>query len=167
MVRKSIKDFKLNKILNTNLETNLEDTEKQVEKIGENIFLTLSKRLYPKKKHKLTRGQRTADWISKWAGSWTFILSFIFFLAIWMFINAYLWLKYLKGDPFDPYPFILLNLVLSTLAALQAPVILMSQNRTTQRDRISAEYDYQVNKRSEKGIEEIKKQLNKIEKRFK
>ncbi len=113
-----------------------------------------------------TFGQRAADWISKWAGSWTFILSFFVFITIWMCLNIYLLIEYKIGKPWDPYPFILLNLVLSCLAAIQAPVILMSQNRMAQRDRLKAEFDYRINKKTEKGVREIKNLLlNKKRKR--
>jgi len=98
-----------------------------------------------------TFGQRAADWITKWAGSWFFIFGFFIFLAIWISINVLMWI-----NQWDPYPFILLNLILSCLAAVQAPIILMSQNRTTQRDRLKAEFDYRINKKAEKEIREIK-----------
>ncbi len=111
----------------------------------------------------LTLGQRAADWITKWAGSWYFIILFFVFLVIWMSINA-VWVIF--GRIWDPYPFILLNLVLSCLAAVQAPVILMSQNRAAERDRRRAEYDYAVNRKSERKIELIKKQLDKIERKL-
>lgn len=111
----------------------------------------------------LTLGQRAADWITKWAGSWYFIILFFVFLVIWMSINA-VWIVF--GRIWDPYPFILLNLVLSCLAAVQAPVILMSQNRAAERDRRRAEYDYAVNRKSERKIELIKKQLDKIERKL-
>jgi uncharacterized membrane protein len=97
-----------------------------------------------------TFGQRSADFLTKWAGSWGFIILFFVFLILWMGANIYGWL-----NQWDPYPFILLNLVLSCLAAVQAPVILMSQNRQAQKDRIKAEYDYAVNRKSERQIEEI------------
>jgi len=106
-----------------------------------------------------TFGQRAADWIAKWAGSWTFILSFLVILVLWMVLNT----SMLLFGVWDVYPFILLNLVLSTLAALQAPVILMSQNRQAQKDRIKAEYDYRVNRKAERYIEEILKSVKKIE----
>ena len=108
-----------------------------------------------------TIGQRAADGLAKWAGSWTFILSFLFFLLLWIVVNIYAWI-----NTWDPYPFILLNLVLSMLAAIQAPIILMSQNRQSQKDRQKANYDYQVNRRAERGVEAIRKQLNLIERRF-
>ena len=98
-----------------------------------------------------TFGQRSADWITKWAGSWYFILGFFVFLALWISINMLMWI-----NQWDPYPFILLNLVLSCLAAIQAPIILMSQNRTAQRDRLKAEFDYRINKKAEREIREIK-----------
>ena len=115
-------------------------------------------------KNKLTFGQRTADSLTKWGGSWTFIISFIIFLILWVILNSYYAFKYADNKPFDPFPFILLNLVLSCLAAIQAPVILMSQNREAQRDRMRVEYDYQVNRKAEKEIRDMKEQLSRIEK---
>ena len=142
--------------------TNLEEKEKEVEKFTKDIFATLSKTTDPSKKHKASFGQKTADFMTKWAGSWFFIISFLVFLMLWMGLNSYYWHNYLAGDPFDPFPFILLNLVLSCLAALQAPIILMSQNRGAQRDRLRAEYDYKINRRSEREIREVKILLSKI-----
>lgn len=110
-----------------------------------------------------TIGQKAADWLTKWAGSWVFIILLAIFMAIWITINTS-WLLF--GREWDPYPFILLNFVLSTLAAIQAPIILMSQNRTSQRDRARSEYDYAVNKKAEKEIRQIQKQLGRIERRF-
>ena len=98
-----------------------------------------------------TSGQRAADWVTKWAGSWYFILGFFVFLIIWILINTLMWI-----NKWDPYPFILLNLILSCLAAIQAPIILMSQNRTAQRDRLKAEFDYRINKKAEREIREIR-----------
>ena len=108
-----------------------------------------------------TFGQKAADALSKWAGSWTFILTFLFILILWVVINT-TWIIF--GKVWDGYPFILLNLVLSCVAAIQAPIILMSQNRQTQRDRLQAKYDYSVNRKAEREIKEIQKQLNRIEK---
>ena len=110
---------------------------------------------------KRTLGQRSSDNLAKWAGSWGFILSFLLFLVVWMIANVYAWV-----NTWDPYPFILLNLVLSCLAAIQAPVILMSQNRQGEKDRQKSEYDYAVNRKAEREIEAIMKQLNRIEKRL-
>ncbi len=126
--------------------------------------------LFGTKEHPIFRapktfGQKAADWMTKWAGSWAFIIGFLIFLAIWMTINVYWIRKYNLGEPFDPYPFILLNLVLSCLAAIQAPVILMSQNRENQRDRLRAQFDYAVNRKAEKEIREILTKLEKIERK--
>jgi len=103
----------------------------------------------------LTFGQRAADWITKWAGSWYFIIGFFIFLGLWIILNVCFLINYKIGEPWDPYPFILLNLTLSCLAAIQAPVILMSQNRQQERDREKAERDYGVNRRSEREIKKI------------
>jgi uncharacterized membrane protein len=93
-------------------------------------------------------GGRLADSITRWAGSWAFILLFLGFLALWALINT----EMLGSRAFDPYPFIFLNLVLSMLAAIQAPVILMAANRQTARDRIDARHDYEVNLKAELEI---------------
>jgi len=122
--------------------------------------------LHPMHKAHRTFGQKAADIITGFAGSWTFIFMFGIFFTIWVAVNTYFFVTYEIGKPFDPYPFILLNLILSTLAAIQAPVILMSQNRESQRDRIRGEYDYAVNKKAEKEIEEIKEQLIRIERKL-
>jgi len=105
-----------------------------------------------------TFGQKAADILTTWAGSWAFIIGFFIFIALWMGVNIYAWI-----NTWDPYPFILLNLCLSCLAAIQAPVILMSQNRQSQKDRLKSEYDYRINRKSEQEIREIKKQLMRIE----
>ena len=115
---------------------------------------------------KRTFGQKAADVITTWMGSWIFIIFFILVLTCWISINAYFLITYGARNPWDPYPFILLNLVLSCLAAFQAPIILMSQNRQSQKDRIRAEYDYQVNRKAEREIEEIQNQLRRIEKNY-
>lgn len=147
--------------------TGLEKRGEKVEKLTEEIFATLSKTTHPHKKHKNTLGQVTADLMTQWAGSWTFIIGFLIFLVIWMLLNTIYWGKYISGEPFDPFPFILLNLVLSCIAAIQAPIILMSQNREAQRDRLRAEYDYQVNRKAEREIRDLKMTLARIEKKLK
>ena len=101
-------------------------------------------------KEKYTLGQRAADKIAKFAGSWAFIFSFTGVLILWMAVNAVL-----AAKAFDPYPFILLNLVLSCVAAIQAPLIMMSQNRQEEKDRHRAENDYKVNLKTEIMIEDI------------
>ncbi|MFC6994990.1 DUF1003 domain-containing protein [Streptococcus loxodontisalivarius] len=97
---------------------------------------------------KTTFGQRVADMVARFGGSWTFIISFIIFMIVWMAVNV------IKpfGIAFDEYPFILLNLALSTIAAIQAPLIMMSQNRASDYDRLQAKNDYQVNRLSEEEI---------------
>jgi len=118
-----------------------------------------NKHPHPVYKAKLTFGQRASDELTSFCGSWYFIISILVVMAIWMVVNvmmmAYKW---------DPYPFILLNFVLSCLAALQAPIILMSQNREVERDRINAKYDYTINRQSKKGIDDIRKELVHIKK---
>jgi uncharacterized membrane protein len=97
-----------------------------------------------------TFGQRAADAVATFGGSWTFIGLFAATLVAWIGLNSYVLARY--QGVFDPYPYILLNLFLSMLAAIQAPIILMSQNRQAQKDRISAEHDYEVNLKAELEI---------------
>jgi uncharacterized membrane protein len=118
-------------------------------------------------KHQLTFGQRAADRLTSSMGSWSFIIMFFVFLLIWMILNAYFLIKYTSANAFDPYPFILLNLVLSCLAAIQAPIIMMSQNRQAERDRVKAERDYMVNRKAEREVEDIQKDLEEIKKLIK
>lgn len=99
----------------------------------------------------LTLGQRLADRIAAFGGSWTFILLFLGVLAAWIALNTVVLIR-VGGQPFDAYPFIFLNLILSMLAALQAPVIMMSQNRHAAKDRLAAEHDYEVNLKAELEI---------------
>lgn len=96
----------------------------------------------------ITFGQRVADKVASFGGSWTFIILFVTFLLVWIAINILL----LANKGWDPYPFILLNLILSCVAALQAPVIMMSQNRQGEKDRDKAQSDYMVNLKSELEI---------------
>jgi uncharacterized membrane protein len=100
---------------------------------------------------KLTFGERMADRLADLGGSWTFIIIFASILFVWISLNTYL----LMRKPFDPYPFILLNLVLSCLAAIQAPVIMMSQNRQEAKDRLRSQMDYQVNLKAELEIRHL------------
>lgn len=111
----------------------------------------------PDSEKKYTLGQRAADAIAKFAGSWAFIFSFAGVLILWMVVNAILATK-----AFDPYPFILLNLVLSCVAAIQAPLIMMSQNRQEEKDRRRAENDYKVNLKTEIMIEALYDKVNAI-----
>ena len=97
-----------------------------------------------------TFGERVADRVTSFGGSWTFISIFGAVLFFWILLNSLLLIRH--GGSFDPYPYILLNLVLSMLAAVQAPIILMSQNREADKDRLSAEHDYEVNLKAELEI---------------
>ena len=106
---------------------------------------------------KYTLGQRAADAIAKFAGSWAFIFSFTGVLLLWMVVNTIL-----AAEAFDPFPFILLNLVLSCVAAIQAPLIMMSQNRQEEKDRRRAENDYKVNLKTEIMIEDLYDKVNAI-----
>jgi uncharacterized membrane protein len=105
---------------------------------------------------KLTAGQRLADKIAIFGGSWSFIIFFFSFILIWMGINIWI----LATRPFDPYPFILLNLILSCLAAIQAPIIMMSQNRKEQKDRLRSENDYKINLKAEFEIKLLSEKID-------
>ena len=105
-----------------------------------------------------TLGDRVADKVASFGGSWTFIFIYVTFLLIWMAVNSFVLYRYGRGEngaQFDPYPYILLNLMLSMTAALQAPIIMMSQNRAAAKDRLAAEQDFKVNLKSELMLEEL------------
>lgn len=104
-----------------------------------------------------TFNQKASDIVTGIFGSWKFIILLLIFLIVWMIINLFMII-----NRWDPYPFILLNLVLSCLAAIQAPIILMSQNRQTDRDRMNAKYDYAVNRKAEREISDMQKDLEEI-----
>lgn len=108
----------------------------------------------------LTFGQRLADNVAKFGGSWTFISIFAVILLGWVFLNSVILVKY--KDAFDPYPYILLNLFLSMLAAIQAPIIMMSQNRQAAKDRLDATHDYEVNLKAEIEIEHLHQKLDEL-----
>ncbi len=110
---------------------------------------------YPKKRN---FGEKAADVITEFGGSWTFIIIFGMVVVVWIALNLY----GLIVGVWDPYPFILLNLGLSLLAAIQAPIILMSQNRQMQRDRTKAERDYRINRKAEREIEDMQEDLDQI-----
>lgn len=117
----------------------------------------ISKDAISERDKNISFGQKAADNLAKFAGSWTFIIAFFFILVFWIILNAVILSK-----PYDIYPFILLNLILSCLAAIQAPVIMMSQNRQEQKDRLRAVNDYKVNLKSEIIIEDIHLKLDSI-----
>ena len=107
---------------------------------------------------KLTMGERVADIVARFGGSWTFIISFGVFLLIWAGVNT----AWILTAPPDPYPYVFLNLILSCIAALQAPVIMMSQNRQTVKDRLQADQDYQVNIKAEFAIQQLHRKLDEM-----
>ena len=117
---------------------------------------TLTDKLDGDEKLANTFGQRIADKVAAFGGSWTFIISFGVFLLVWICINIY----WLGNKGFDPYPFILLNLILSSLAALQAPVIMMSQNRQEEKDRERGKMDYMINLKSELEIRMLHEKID-------
>jgi uncharacterized membrane protein len=117
---------------------------------------TLADKIEGEDQQVLTTGQKIADKVASFGGSWTFIISFGIFIAIWIAINVF----WLVNRSFDPYPFILLNLILSTLAALQAPVIMMSQNRQEDKDRQRAKKDYMINLKSELEIRTLHEKID-------
>src|SRR4029079_10037306 len=111
-----------------------------------------------KMEERATIGQRIADRVASFGGSWTFIIIYVSFLASWMAFNTFILVHYGRGETgaqFDPYPYILLNLMLSMTAALQAPIIMMSQNRAAEKERLAAEQDFKVNLKSELMLEEL------------
>lgn len=108
--------------------------------------------------HNLSFGERAADKVAEFGGSWRFIILFGTILVLWIAINSIFLLK----KPFDPYPFILLNLVLSCLAAIQAPIIMMSQNRQETKDRLRGESDYRVNLKAELEIRHLNAKMDQL-----
>ena len=119
--------------------------------------LTMTEIVENNSNEKTTFGQKAADAVAKFAGSWAFIFSFIAVMVIWMIVNVVLSTK-----AFDAYPFILLNLVLSCIAAVQAPLIMMSQNRQVVKDRKRAENDYKINLKNELIIDDLHKKIELI-----
>jgi uncharacterized membrane protein len=107
---------------------------------------------------RMTFGERIADLVAHFGGSWTFIIAFFFFLLMWAVVNS----AYVLSNPPDPYPFIFLNLILSCIAALQAPVIMMSQNRQAAKDRLQADQDFHVNVKAEFAIQQLHRKLDEL-----
>jgi uncharacterized membrane protein len=108
---------------------------------------------------KLSFADRSADTMTSFMGSWTFIFVFLTIIALWISLNVYGFL-----NNWDPFPFILLNLALSLISALQAPIIMMSQNRQADRDRVAAKYDYAVNRKTEREVQNMQADLEEIKK---
>jgi uncharacterized membrane protein len=121
------------------------------------IDLVVSRTVSKRVEEKMTFGQRAADKMAKIAGSWIFVLGFLIVLFTWIGINVLL-----AGHAFDPFPFILMNLILSCVAAIQAPVIMMSQNRQEEKDRARAENDYMVNLKAEIIIQDLHDKLDQL-----
>jgi uncharacterized membrane protein len=125
-----------------------------------NLLVTqrASRNINVQMEERATLGQRIADKVASFGGSWTFIIIYLGFLLSWMSFNTFVLIHYGRGEngaQFDPYPYILLNLMLSMTAALQAPIIMMSQNRAAEKDRLAAEQDFKVNLKSELMLEEL------------
>jgi uncharacterized membrane protein len=125
-----------------------ESEQRVVERLTQRLHI--SRNAHKEFEGSLTTGQRLADRIATFGGSWTFILIFLSLLLLWIVLNTIILTR--LGKPFDAYPYIFLNLILSMLAALQAPVIMMSQNRYAAKDRVAAEHDYEVNLKAELEI---------------
>jgi uncharacterized membrane protein len=125
-----------------------ENEERVIERLTQRLHI--SRNINREYEENLTLGQRLADRIAIFGGSWTFILLFLSLLLLWIVLNTVVLAR--LSQPFDPYPYIFLNLILSMLAALQAPVIMMSQNRYAAKDRVAAEHDYEVNLKAELEI---------------
>jgi CRP/FNR family cyclic AMP-dependent transcriptional regulator len=134
----------------------LAEMSERLRQTNERLNRQMSRNVYDEIDRKTTLSDRIADKVASFGGSWKFILSFIGFVVVWMVINVAQWLV----KPFDNYPYQFLNLVLAVVASLQAPFIMMSQNRQSDKDRLSAKIDYEVNLKNEVGIETA---LQKIE----
>ena len=146
---KKLKNALAKKIIKVTDE-NIDDEQLIHELLAEDIFISNDD-------SKISFGDKAADILAKFAGSWVFIISFCVFLLGWIVINLYI-----LTNPFDPYPFILLNLILSCLASVQAPLIMMSQNRQEEKDRRRSESDYRNGLKTEIIIEDMHYKLDKI-----
>lgn len=131
---------------------------KRLRSTNELVTSLASKNVNQEMEERLSFGDRLADKLAEFGGSWTFIIAFSVFLIIWMLLNTI----QLGFHPFDEYPFIFLNLILSCIAAVQAPLIMMSQNRAQKKDRLRAELDYQVNLKSELMLQQLHSKLDEV-----
>jgi uncharacterized membrane protein len=140
----------------------MEEEKGELEKIDAGVMAAirdnsiLSEKIQDEHEPELTLGERMADKIASFGGSWTFILIFFSFLFLWMIINVFV----LINKSFDPFPFILLNLILSCLAAIQAPIIMMSQNRQETKDRTRSEHDYKIDVKAELEIKILSEKID-------
>jgi uncharacterized membrane protein len=152
----------LNRLRSDYVETLLQDEKGELSSLERSVIESLASHeiiaanIEDSLEQKLSLGERLADRIADFGGSWTFILSFGGFILVWVVVNS----VFLLTRPFDPYPYILLNLFLSCLAALQAPVIMMSQNRQESRDRLRGENDYRINLKAELEIRHLHEKLD-------
>lgn len=152
----------LQKFRNEYLRSILTEEKGELTKLEEDVinkltdYESISENIDKEFQTKLSFGEKLSDRIASFGGSWKFIILFGLVIAVWMAVNSYL----LLAKPFDPYPFILLNLVLSCLAALQAPVIMMSQNRQEERDRKRAEQDYKINLKAELELRQLHQKVD-------
>jgi len=135
---------------------NVEDGMEEDDVLDLLVHEKLSRNINHVQESRLGLGDRMADRLATFAGSWRFIIGFVCILALWIVFNG------LIPGPYDPYPFILLNLVLSCIAALQAPVIMMSQNRQEEKDRLRSKNDYKVNLKSEVIVEDLHEKLERL-----
>jgi uncharacterized membrane protein len=171
LIKKDIPDFSHDSYLSVgeyNLYREKYITEVLIKEVGELSGLektvidsltkntTLTDKLDGEDQQTLTFGQKVADKVASFGGSWTFIISFIIFISIWISFNLFWYIS----KPFDPFPFILLNLILSCIAALQAPVIMMSQNRQEEKDRERSKKDYMINLKSELEIRSLQEKID-------
>jgi uncharacterized membrane protein len=147
---------------NTEIKQSLSDQTEQIKKLHEIVKKTLSEEklivnnLLNPPKEMITRGQSISDKVAQFGGSWKFIILFAIVLALWIIYNSIA----PNGLNFDPYPFILMNLILSTIAALQAPIIMMSQNRQEEKDRMRSENDYLINLKAEIEIRSLHQKID-------
>lgn len=157
-----IKQKEVDKYRNIHLENLIKKERKNFNELDSDVIQSVTSKKFISDNiendldEKYTYGQRVADKVAAFGGSWTFIVIFFIFLLLWMSINVWI----LITKPFDPYPFILLNLILSTLASVQAPIIMMSQNRQEDKDRKRGENDYKVNLKSEIEIKLLHEKID-------
>ena len=156
-MNKSLKDF-AKKHFNAEINTLSNREQRVIEHFGNRKYI--SHDTNREFETKLTFGQKLADKVAAFGGSWTFIIIFGAILLSWVLLNSFLLAR--RGATFDPYPYILLNLFLSMLASIQAPVILMSQNRQGVKDRLDAAHDYEVNLKAELEILSLHEKLDEL-----
>jgi uncharacterized membrane protein len=154
------KSYSREELVNIILDSDKSDLDYDEKEITKLILETkVTKNINEAHEEKLTRGDIMADKLASFAGSWFFISIFVLILILWIAANVLL-----QQKSYDPYPFILLNLILSCIAALQAPVIMMSQNRQEQKDRLRSKNDYRVNLKSEFLVEELYYKIEELNK---